>query len=69
MSSWEHVDLQYLFYGYSAAWVMMCTFLVRMDRRTRRLTRDLSVLQQALTESDPTTWSSSRDQTWPGPSV
>jgi CcmD family protein len=69
MSAWEHTDLEYLFYAYSAAWAMLFAFLVRMDRRSRRLARDLAVLQHTFSAPEHSTLPPSRDQTWPGPSV
>lgn len=69
MNLGERIDLQYLFWAYSAVWVIMCGFLVRMDRRSRRLERDLALLQETYGLTEKANPAETPDRSWPGPSV
>ncbi|NMP23581.1 CcmD family protein [Sulfobacillus harzensis] len=47
MSAVERMYLQFLFFAYSAVWVVMFGFLYRMLRRTRQLEEELAMLKEA----------------------
>ncbi len=52
MSPLERQDLWYLFFAYTALFVLMFGFLYRMFQSTRRLEQELALLRDEYREDD-----------------
>lgn len=46
------INLTYLFYGYSAAWIIVFGFIVILIRRGQRIDRELSRLKSLVEEKE-----------------
>jgi len=44
----DAINLRFLFYGYSAAWLIVILFILILVRRERRLDRELSRLKSLV---------------------
>ena len=47
-------NLTFLFYGYSAAWIILILFVLLMVRRGRRIDRELSRLKSLIEDKEKT---------------
>jgi CcmD family protein len=45
-------NLTFLFYGYSAAWIILILFVLLMVRRGRRIDRELSRLKSLIEDKE-----------------
>lgn len=54
MSGTERMYLEFLFFAYTAVWVMMFGFLYRMGKRARQLEEEILILEDAFTSETKT---------------
>ncbi len=52
MSSVDITNLHFLFFGYSAAWIIMIGFVLMLVQRGRRIDRELSRLKSLVEDKD-----------------
>jgi CcmD family protein len=52
MSAIDITNLHFLFFGYSAAWVIMIGFVFLLVRRSRRIDRELSRLKSLVEDKE-----------------
>jgi len=52
MSSVDITNLHFLFYGYSAAWLIMIGFVFLLVQRSRRIDRELRRLKSLVEEKE-----------------
>jgi CcmD family protein len=52
MSAVDITNLHFLFFGYSAAWVIMIGFVFLLVRRSRRIDRELSRLKLLVQDKE-----------------
>jgi CcmD family protein len=45
-------NLTFLFYGYSAAWIIVTAFVLLLVRRSRRIDRELSRLRSLVEDKE-----------------
>jgi CcmD family protein len=48
----DAINLTYLFYGYSAAWIIVLGFILILVRRGQRMDRELSRLKSLMEEKE-----------------
>jgi CcmD family protein len=52
MSAIDITNLHFLFFGYSAAWLIMIGFVFLLVRRSRRIDRELSRLKSLVEDKE-----------------
>ena len=52
MSAIDITNLHFLFFGYSAAWLIMIGFIFLLVRRSRRIDRELSRLKSLVEDKE-----------------
>ena len=52
MSPVDITNVHFLFYGYSAAWLIMIGFVFLLVRRSRRIDRELSPLKSLVQDKE-----------------
>ncbi|MDP9055366.1 MAG: CcmD family protein [Acidobacteriota bacterium] len=52
MSSVDITNVRFLFFGYSAAWLIMIGFVFLLVKRSRRIDRELSRLKSLVEDRD-----------------
>ena len=52
MSAIDITNLHFLFFGYSAAWLIMIGFVFLLARRSRRIDRELSRLKSLVEDKE-----------------
>lgn len=52
MSSFDITNLHFLFYGYSAAWIVMIGFVLLLVQRGRRIDRELNRLKSLVEDKE-----------------
>jgi CcmD family protein len=52
MSAVDITNLHFLFFGYSAAWLIMIGFVFLLVRRSRRIDRELCRLKSRVEDKD-----------------
>ena len=52
MSAVDITNVHFLFFGYSAAWLIMVGFVFLLVRRSRRIDRELSRLKSLVQDKD-----------------
>ncbi len=52
MSAIDITNLHFLFFGYSAAWLIMIGFVFLLVRRSRRIDRELNRLKSLVEDKD-----------------
>lgn len=55
MSSVDITNLHFLFYGYSAAWLIMIGFVFLLVQRSRRIDRELRRLKSLVEDKENST--------------
>jgi CcmD family protein len=53
MSSVDITNLHFLFFGYSAAWLIMIGFVFILVKRSRRIDHELSRLKSLVEDREP----------------
>lgn len=52
MSAADITNLHFLFFGYSAAWIIMIGFVLLLVQRSRRIDRELSRLKSLVEDKE-----------------
>jgi len=53
MSAIDITNLHFLFFGYSAAWIIMIGFVFLLVRRSRRIDNELRRLKSLVQDKEP----------------